>query len=336
MRIKAIMSHKNGAGTSRGAAVAALGAFALMAVPAFTATAAAASYMAPKAEVIEEIGQAQDSKMLQRRPAGDTAIQRTINSSPFAALEALESLEALENIDESSIIGNPANWAAIGAYASGASSTLNLNLEDEQGRPIRISVSERDGEQVSLTFTDDEGRVNNLTAHDRDVDAHVRLSYDGQDTPVFEARAQGDDADLIFTDEVGPVSMQVADRGDDAAMITMTDLNTGGASQLYFEDHEDGQIRAPGAGRIRAVGTDSEGPNSAGNFIVIDHDGGWSTVFHHLDSIGVSRGDRVSAGDVIGAGSLESDREHNYDGIGDINMMDMVNMSIVRTSEVEL
>lgn len=38
-----------------------------------------------------------------------------------------------------------------------------------------------------------------------------------------------------------------------------------------------------------------------GNVLVVDHGGGWATVYAHLSSVGVSEGERVEAGQVIGA-----------------------------------
>jgi murein DD-endopeptidase MepM/ murein hydrolase activator NlpD len=42
------------------------------------------------------------------------------------------------------------------------------------------------------------------------------------------------------------------------------------------------------------------GNRSYGRYVVVDHGGGWTTYYAHLNSFAVSRGDRVSAGERIG------------------------------------
>lgn len=50
---------------------------------------------------------------------------------------------------------------------------------------------------------------------------------------------------------------------------------------------------------ITAESPYSEAPRY-GNVVVVDHGGGWQTLYAHLDSIVVSSGDRVEAGQVLG------------------------------------
>ena len=61
-------------------------------------------------------------------------------------------------------------------------------------------------------------------------------------------------------------------------------------------------IFAPLSGTVRAVGnTDSvPGCYSWGKWLLIDHPNGLSTLYAHLSHIGVSNGERVNTGDVIG------------------------------------
>ena len=245
-----------------------------MMVPTYAAQAMATNYLSADAPatVAATAGNLAAVAMADRE--GDTPIRRTLNASPLSALSALESLQTLENLDETSIIGNPANWMAIGAYASGASSTLSLNIEDENGNPIRLNINESDGDLVDIEFTDEDGRRNHLRAHDRGGDdAEVTLFLDDADEPFFQILAQDEGANMLFHDEIGPVRMLVEDEGDDAR-ITVTDELTGNSSELFFQDNDNSEVLAPASGRISHVGTDEPGPDSVGRYVVIDHGDG--------------------------------------------------------------
>lgn len=339
MRIKAILSQSTHM-SSKGFLAAAGSALVLMMAPTYAAQAMATNYLsADTSTVIAATATSLTTAAVAERD-GETPIRRTLNASPLSALSALESLEVLENLDESSILSNPANWMAIGAFASGASSTLNLNIEDENGNPIRISVNESDGERVEIEFTDEDGRRNSLHAHDRGGDdAEVTLYLDDSDEPFFQVLAADDEADLLFRDDVGPVRMQVRDRNDDATIL-VTDEHTGQSSELFLQDTDDARVLAPADARVSHVGTDAPGPDSVGQYVVLDHGTGWSTVYHGLASVEVREGQRISRGDLIGAG--DPDYDHDWDPIdgGDsfnsIDIVDDTSMSIVRTSQVEL
>ncbi|MCR8658514.1 M23 family metallopeptidase [Paenibacillus endoradicis] len=58
----------------------------------------------------------------------------------------------------------------------------------------------------------------------------------------------------------------------------------------------DKNIKAADAGVVEFVGT----KNGYGNTIIIDHQNGYKTLYGHLKSIGVSKGDKLSQGDTIG------------------------------------
>lgn len=59
-------------------------------------------------------------------------------------------------------------------------------------------------------------------------------------------------------------------------------------------------VRAPADGVvITAEAPFAEAPRY-GSVVIIDHGGGWRTLYAHLDSIAVKRGDRVRAGDTLG------------------------------------
>lgn len=339
MRIKAILSQSTNM-SSKGFLAAAGGALALMMAPTYAAQAMATNYLSADAPTVVAATASSLTAAASAERDGQTPIRRTLNASPLSALSALESLEALENLDESSIIGNPANWMAIGAFASGASSTLNLSIEDENGNPVRISINESDGDLVDIEFTDDEGRRNHLRAHDRGGDdAEVTLYLDDADEPFFQILAADDEANMLFRDDVGPVRMQVRDDDEDATIL-VTDELTGRSSELYFQDTDDARILAPADARVSHVGTDAPGPDSVGQFVVLDHGTGWSTVYHGLENVEVREGQRISRGDLIGAG--DPDYDHDWDpmdsdnSFNSIDVVDNTSMSIVRTSQVEL
>ncbi len=60
-------------------------------------------------------------------------------------------------------------------------------------------------------------------------------------------------------------------------------------------------VYASGAGKVIAATDNYQGHKSWGNVVVVDHGHGLVTRYAHLDSYAVERGDRVEAGDVIGA-----------------------------------
>lgn len=60
-------------------------------------------------------------------------------------------------------------------------------------------------------------------------------------------------------------------------------------------------VRAAGAGRVMDATANYQGTDAWGNVVVIDHGGGLVTRYAHLERYDVVAGDRVLAGDVIGA-----------------------------------
>lgn len=62
-------------------------------------------------------------------------------------------------------------------------------------------------------------------------------------------------------------------------------------------------VRAMAAGRIRFAGTQ----RGYGNVVWIDHGGSVLTVYAHLSTVGVRRGDAVRGGDVIGLSGSTGD-----------------------------
>lgn len=58
-------------------------------------------------------------------------------------------------------------------------------------------------------------------------------------------------------------------------------------------------IRAPAGGQVAFAGDNYRQLANWGHVVVIDHGGGWATLYAHLGDIHVSVGDRVSAGEII-------------------------------------
>ena len=60
-------------------------------------------------------------------------------------------------------------------------------------------------------------------------------------------------------------------------------------------------VKAAGDGKVIAATRRYQGQRAWGNVVVIDHGHGLVTRYAHLDSFKVKKGDRVNAGEVIGA-----------------------------------
>lgn len=58
-------------------------------------------------------------------------------------------------------------------------------------------------------------------------------------------------------------------------------------------------VTAPAGGRVTYAGNDYNGQESWGNVVEIDHGGGWTTVYAHLQDYAVAPGDAVRAGQSI-------------------------------------
>jgi len=330
MRIKAIMSSENErhSNSRRNFATAAILAAALIPTAAAQAL-VTASLQAEPIVIAAAVAAVQSDST-----STASAARRTVNASPLAALERLEMLETLENLEPESLLSNPANWMAIGAFASGASETLDVTGEDENGNPIRISLYEGDdGDRVNLEFVDETGRTNLIHVDETGGTDQISMRYEGEDEPYFSVNeAEDGNTHLRFLDmQNRPVSFEVDDSsGDnDVNLITITDEQSGASSRLRFDERDDGQMVAPAVGRISHVGNDTSGEDAIGQYVVIDHGTGWSTIFYALDSIVVTQGQDVAEGDVIGDG----DDEHR---ILDNEFFEMEggNISIVRTEDV--
>ncbi|MEE2526396.1 M56 family metallopeptidase [Hyphobacterium sp. HN65] len=255
-------------------------------------------------------------------------LRSVIESSPLESLKRLEELESIGDISEESILQNPANWAAIGAYASGVSTSLNISGEDNNGNPIRISLREDDeGDFVSIDFVDEDGRQANLNVQSpAGGSEEITLQYEGEDLPHLSV-SNGDDEEVLLRfrdDENRPIRFSVSEEDNDTALIDIMDEESGEQSRLRFEDHDDDIVRAPADGRVTHVGIDTS-EDEYGRYAVIDHGTGWSTIFYRMEDVTVARGQSVAFNDVIGQ-STEDGVEWDDDG--------STNMAIVRTANV--
>jgi murein DD-endopeptidase MepM/ murein hydrolase activator NlpD len=70
-------------------------------------------------------------------------------------------------------------------------------------------------------------------------------------------------------------------------------------------------VKAAENGVVAYAGNEVKG---MGNLIIIQHSGGWMTVYAHMDSMNVKRGTRVNVGQKIGAvgktGKVDSPQLH--------------------------
>ena len=153
--------------------------------------------------------------------------------------------------------------------------------------------------------------------------------------------ARGDRyAELTVTDVASEGSHHLNGHYVYALLDYTADELTGQSSELFFQETDDSTILAPADARVSHVGTDAPGPDSVGQYVVLDHGTGWSTVYHGLESVEVREGQRISRGDLIGAG--DPDYDHDWDpmdsdsSFNSIDIVDNTSMSIVRTSQVEL
>lgn len=343
MRIKAILSNRGTTGGQAMVTGAAALMFAALAVPVATAQVVMSSTLTSAAvsEVVEaftgtEQGSARDADVDEATP-----IRRSIASSPLAglmALESLETLESLDNLDEEAIFRNPLNWAAVGAYLSGASETLTLNVTDDNGNPMRIRANPENESAAEIEFTDQEGRRVLLDAEiDPDGHERVTIGYVGEEEPYFSVIANDDGADLRFYDPEGRPTLMGVRELDEVAVMRIEDVMSGAQAELVFNDYQDGEeIYVPADGYVVEAGTDDPSGNSVGQYVVIDHENGWSTIFFNLEERYLQTGQRVSQGEPLGIGG-ESD--FDWDGGSDVNgmdIMDNINLSIVRTETLEL
>lgn len=268
-----------------------------------------------------------------------TPIRRAIDASPFMALEELErleALEALEDIDARQVLMNPANWASIVGVASGASEVISLTLEDANGNPVNIRAKAQGDGDARVEFTDETGErlVIDVVEHNAGGREEVTIGVLDAEHPLIHVIDGGGETDVRFLDQRDrPVYLGVRERGE-ASAVLIEDTMSGERSEFVFVD-SDPDVFAPAAGRVSATGTDAEGPDSAGHYVVVDHGTGWSTIYYNLAEIAVSRGDRLGQGELIGRGHGEGDGV-DFDSLRRGTTFNNTDMTIVRTADIDL
>ena len=91
-----------------------------------------------------------------------------------------------------------------------------------------------------------------------------------------------------FADIVGP------------EWVLATDEDRTTYLDLYAPGAEDERAHAPAAGVVVIADEIFSTAANYGTVIVLDHGGGWQTLYAHLDSMNVAVGDAVAQGEVIG------------------------------------
>lgn len=334
MRIKAILEQTGERDGQALFAIAAAAVLSLAVVPVAAAQALVSASLAgqPAAVSVALTG------VIETEAA--TPIRRAIDASPFHALEELErleALEALEDVDARQVLMNPANWASIVGVATGTSDVISLSLEDANGNPVDIRADANGGGNARIEFTDETGErlVIDVVEENSDGREEVTIGVVDADYPLLHVvSSSGGQTDLRFLDQRRrPVNMAVRERGE-AAEIVIEDPRSGERSQFLFVESGP-EVFAPASGRVLAAGTDEAGPASVGEYVVIDHATGWSTIYYNLEAVRVSAGDAVAQGDLI-AGSRGRGEGMDLGRIGHASALDQTDMTIVRTADLDL
>lgn len=268
-----------------------------------------------------------------------TPIRRAIEASPFQALEELERLEALEaldDIDARQVLMNPANWASIMGVASGTSEMISLTLEDANGNPVNIRANTDGDGDAHVEFTDERGERLVIDVVENNADGREEVTIGVLDAahPLIHVIDGGGETDVRFLDQRDrPVYLGVRER-EEASAVLIEDTLSGERSEFVFLD-SDPDVFAPASGRVRATGTDAEGLDSAGQYVVVDHGTGWSTIYYNLAEIAVSRGDRLNQGDLIGSGHGDGEGV-GFESLRQGPSFNGTDMTIVRTADIDL
>ncbi|TGY88345.1 hypothetical protein E5163_11025 [Marinicauda algicola] len=334
MRIKAILANSGERDGQALFAVAAAAALSIAIVPVAAAQALVSASLAGEPAAVSARATV---AVVQSQAA--TPVRRAIEASPFKALEQLERLEALEaldDIDPRQVLLNPANWASIMGVASGSTDPISLTIQDANGNPVDIRADVQGRGDARIEFTDETGDrlAIDVVGETEDGREEVTIGVVNAAHPLIHVISAGSDTELRFLDQrERPVFMSVRESGE-AAAVLIEDVDSRARSEFVFVD-SDPEIYAPAAGRVRAVGTDAPGPDSAGQYVVLDHATGWSTIFYNLDAVQVARGETVAQGDLIAQGRSRGDGI-DLGPLGQDSAINASDMTIVRTADLDL
>lgn len=174
---------------------------------------------------------------------------------------------------------------------SGQKSVLESNKE-EKDRLLQQTKNEED-EYQSMLAQKKEAREQ-LLKEVRDIESELQFILDPNTIPTAGTAVFRWPLDsVILTQYFGYTKFALANRGVyKNNMHNGIDLGAPTGTTIY----------APLSGTIRNIGNTDAVPGcySWGKWILIDHPNGLSTLFAHLSHIGVSPGQTISTGDIVG------------------------------------
>lgn len=246
----------------------------------------------------------------------------------FSAGSFLEMLESLErsgdllNYDkeimeqlESETASLEAENAALVALRT--EEKKNIEEYEVKAKALQTSISEMEAELEELKENIDsyEGALEYLEKEEEEADAELDAmlsKYYAQQKAEEEARKRQEEQDRLTGTTTTPTKPPVANHSSDGTIWPLPSAYTMITSPFGYRTHPLSKkwkmhtgtdIYAPRGTSIYAVlsGTviTAGYSSSYGNYVVIDHGGGVSTLYAHASSLAVSSGQTVSQGDTI-------------------------------------